>query len=110
LAANGGSFVFSNGGSDKDDGPGVIEEVVVVDPGGEGNETGDAGFVELPGGDPIESGIIITDRPSNTGKEKGDDTEVVDDEPVAIATPIEEPALTGQVKIMSQPSNASVFI
>ena len=106
LATNGGSFVFSNQGKDKGDDPRVIEEVVVVGPDG---ETGESGIVEFPGDDPIETGIIITDRPSDSGKDKSKGAKG-DTETVATVVPIEESVSQGQVKIMSQPSNASVFI
>ncbi len=42
-------------------------KVVVNSPDG---ETDGPKIVELPGGEPIETGIIITDVPSNTGKDK----------------------------------------
>ncbi len=106
LATNGGSFVFSHSGKDKGDEPRVIEEVVVND---SGEDPADTGIVELPADDPLETGIIITDRPSDPGTEKGKGVKG-DEEPVVVATPVEENVSQGQVKIMSQPSNASVFI
>ena len=112
LATNGGSFVFNNLDKDKDKDPRVIEEVVVSDA---GEDSTGPEIVELPGDEPIETGIIFTDRPADPGNEKGkgdkgEKMENGEDEPVVVAVPVEESVSQGQVKIMSQPSNASVFI
>ncbi|MDF1739903.1 MAG: SUMF1/EgtB/PvdO family nonheme iron enzyme [Verrucomicrobiales bacterium] len=115
LAANGGSFVFNKSGDEREDDPRLIEEVVVNDA---GEESGDPEFVELPDETDLGSGIIITDRPADpeteNGKggkdDKGGKGAKEEDEAVVVATPVEEEVAQGQVKIMSQPSNASVFI
>lgn len=106
LATNGGSFVFNEGGKEKGGDPGVIEEVVVNEP---SEDTTGTDLVELTGDEPMETGIIITDSPSKPDKEKGKGGKEKE-ATVAIVAPIEESVTQGQVKIMSQPSNASVYI